>query len=54
VRLAGATVPRVRTADPDRCSRLRDVDRRIDGEFAVVTLPEPHVWQIVIIDLAPA
>ena len=54
VRRAGAAVPRVRTADPDRSSRLRDVDVRIDGEFAVATLPEPHVWQIVTIELAPA
>jgi dextranase len=53
VRRAGQAVPRVLTADPDRCGRLQEVDVRIDGEFAVVTLPEPHVWQIVTIELAP-
>jgi dextranase len=54
VRRAGAAVPRVRTADPDRCGRLRDAEVRVDGEFAVATLPEPHVWQIVTIDLDPS
>ncbi len=53
VRRAGQAMPRVRTADPDRHGRLHDADVRIDGEFAVATLPEPHVWQIVVIELAP-
>jgi hypothetical protein len=54
VRRAGAAVPRVRTADPDRRGRLGDAEVRLDGEFAVATLPEPHVWLIVTIDLDPS
>jgi dextranase len=53
VRRAGQAVPRVLTADPDRCQRLHEADVRVDGEFAVVRLPEPHVWQIVAIELVP-
>jgi dextranase len=53
VRRAGAAAPRILTADPDRCRRLQEADVRIDGEFAVATLPEPHVWQIIAIELAP-
>lgn len=53
VRRAGLALPRVRTGDPDRSSRLRSAEVQLDGEFAVATLPEPHVWQLVTIDLAP-
>lgn len=50
VRRAGAGLPRVRVADPDRAPRLTDVPVSTDGEHAVVDLPAPHVWQIVVID----
>ena len=54
MRRAGSAVPRVRTADPDRGGRLEAVAVSVDGEHAVATLPAPHVWQIVMIELVPA
>nr|WP_237728019.1 glycoside hydrolase family 66 protein [Cellulomonas sp. APG4] len=50
VRRVGATLPRVRVADPDRSARLVDVAVRADGDVAVAELPEPHVWQVVVVD----
>lgn len=51
VRRAGTRVPRVRVADPDRSAHLVDVPVVVDGEEAVATLPAPHVWQVVVVDL---
>lgn len=53
VRRVGDHLPRVRVADPDRTARLLDVPVEADGDHAVVRLPEPHVWQLVLIDLTP-
>jgi dextranase len=50
VRRVGASLPRVRVADPDRQPRLVDIPATTDGDFAVARLPEPRVWQLVVID----
>lgn len=52
VKRAGARVPVVRVADPDAGGRLTEVPVTLDGEDAVATLPAPHVWQVVMVDLA--
>jgi len=52
VRRVGGEPPRVRVADPDRGRALVDVAVRTDGDHAVAELPPPHLWQIVVIDLA--
>lgn len=51
VKRAGAAVPVVRVADPDRCPHLTEVAVSLDGEDAVAALPAPHVWQTVVVDL---
>lgn len=53
VRTVQGRVPRVRVADPDRSARLIDVPVRIEGTHATCELPEPHVWQLIVIDLDP-
>ena len=53
VRRTGSRLPRIRVADPDRSPRLTDVTVAADGEYAVAELPEPHVWQLVLIDQSP-
>ena len=50
-RLAGPNRPRVRVADPDRCASLDDLAVTRDGDHATVTVPAPHIWQILVIDL---
>jgi dextranase len=50
VRRVGRGLPRVRVADPDRAPRLVDVLVSSDGDFAVAEIPEPHVWQVVVVD----
>jgi dextranase len=54
VRRVGDYVPRVRVADPDRLSRLVDLPVVVDGDHATTTLPPLEVWQLLVIDLAPA
>jgi dextranase len=59
VRRTGPGVPRVQVADPDRSPVLTPVPVRVDGDHAVAQLPEPFVWQMVVIDeptksIAPA
>ena len=44
-------LPRVRVADPDRLHRLVDLEVTHDGDHAVVTLPDLHAWQLILIDL---
>lgn len=51
IRRAGPGLPRVRMADPDRRSSLVDLDVTEDGDHATVTVPAPHVWQLLVIDL---
>lgn len=51
IRRVGEHIPRVRVADPDREGTLRELPVDVTGDRAVVTLPEPHVWQLVLIDL---
>src|SRR5699024_10648164 len=51
LRRTGDRVPSVRVADPDRTPALRDVPVRVEGEYAVATLPEPRIWQLVLIEL---
>ncbi|BDZ47238.1 hypothetical protein GCM10025866_31470 [Naasia aerilata] len=53
LRTVAGCVPRVRVADPDRTPRLVDVDVTVDGAYATAILPEPHVWQLVLVDLVP-
>jgi len=50
IRRVGPGLPRVRYADPDRQSRLVDVEVTADGDFATAQLPAPHLWQLVLID----
>jgi hypothetical protein len=52
VRRVGTALPDVRVADPDRLPRLTAVDVRADGDHAVADLPSPHLWQVVVVDLA--
>lgn len=54
VRRVGTRVPRVRVADPDGTAHLVDVPVRVDpddAEYALADLPEPSVWQVVVVDL---
>lgn len=51
IRRVGDRIPRVRVADPDRGATLRELPVDVTGDRALVTLPEPHVWQLVLIDL---
>lgn len=51
VRPVQGCLPRVRVADPDRAPRLVDVPVQLNGDFAYATLPEPYVWQMVLVDL---
>lgn len=50
-RRPGPYLPRVRYADPDRAGALLDLPVAADGDHAVVELPSPHVWQLLLIDL---
>jgi dextranase len=50
-RRVGSGMPRVRVADPDGSARLTDVPVTMDGNFATATLPELHVWQLIVLDL---
>ncbi|UVJ38635.1 glycoside hydrolase family 66 protein [Arthrobacter sp. CJ23] len=50
LRTTGNRLPRVRVADPDRCARLTDVHVTADGEYAIAHLPEPHIWQTVLVE----
>lgn len=50
IRRVGPGLPRVRYADPDRQSRLVDVEVTAAGDFATAQLPAPHLWQLVVID----
>ena len=54
VRRAGAAVPASARPTPIAAAGCATPQVRVDGEFAVATLPEPHVWQIVTIDLDPS
>jgi dextranase len=51
VRRGGPGTPRVRVADPDAMASLTDLEVRLDGDYLLATLPPPHVWQMVVIDL---
>lgn len=51
VRRLQGRLPRVRVADPDRLHRLIDLEVIDDGDHALVTLPELHAWQLILIDL---
>ena len=53
IRRAGVGLPRVRVADPDRQARLHDLPVVADGDFALVDVPAPYVWQMLVIDLRP-
>jgi dextranase len=50
IRGMGRELPRVRYADPDSQNRLRDLDVVADGDYAHVTLPAPHTWQLVVVE----
>ena len=53
VRRVGSVLPRIQVADPDRTSRLVDLDVQADGDHAVAALPELAWWQVLRVDLAP-
>jgi dextranase len=53
IRRSGPGLPRVRFADPDRQAFLIDLPVTADGDHAVVALPSPYVWQLLVIDLNP-
>lgn len=53
IRRAGGDLPRVRVADPDRSARLHDLPVVPDGDYALVHVPAPYVWQMLVIDLRP-
>jgi dextranase len=53
IRRSGPDLPRVRVADPDRRARLHDLPVVADGDYAVVDVPAPYVWQVLVIDLRP-
>lgn len=53
VRRMGIALPRVRFADPDHQARLVDVEIVVDGDYLVVTLPSPRIWQLILIEPAP-
>jgi len=50
-RVAGVT-PRVRAVDPDAPGDVFELALHVEGEHAIVDLPELQTWQVVIIDLA--
>jgi dextranase len=50
IRRVGTDVPRVRYADPDQQGHLIDLEVTVDGDFADVRLPPPHLWQLLLID----
>lgn len=54
LRRVGALRPRVRVADPDGTPALVDLPVTLDGDHASVALPPLHVWQLVLVDPAPA
>jgi hypothetical protein len=37
----------VRVADPDGAAGLCDLDVRLDGDHATVTLPALTIWQVI-------
>jgi dextranase len=54
LRRTSTAVPRVLVADPDRCPTLTPVEARVEGEHVVAELPEPGVWQIIVVEPADA
>jgi dextranase len=59
IRRMGTDLPRVRCASPDREAgpggrlRLVDVPLTADGDYAVGTLPDVHIWQLLLIEPFP-
>jgi dextranase len=53
IRRTGVEPPRVRYASPDAQHRLIDLDLVIDGDYLSAELPEPALWQVVLIDTVP-
>ena len=51
VRRAGPALPRVRVADPDRQPSLTGLPVTEDGDYVTATVPAPHIWQLIVIDL---
>ena len=49
-RLNGPGIPRIRFADPDGPTGLTPLPVTVDGDHAVVTLPTPRIWQVVVLD----
>lgn len=54
LRRTSTALPRVLVADPDRCPTLTPVATRVEGEHVVAELPEPGVWQVVVVEPAVA
>ncbi|WP_158865878.1 glycoside hydrolase family 66 protein [Leifsonia sp. AG29] len=53
VRAVAGSTPRVRVADPEGSPRLVDLPARMESTHAIVLLPPPGAWQLVLIDLEP-
>ncbi len=50
VRRNGPGVPRIRIADPDGPLGLTPLQVTVEGDHAVASLPDPSVWQLVVLD----
>jgi len=53
IRRMGTALPRVRYASPDGQPRLVDLELAADGDWAVGTLPDVQVWQLLLIEPFP-
>ncbi|MFL6161352.1 MAG: glycoside hydrolase family 66 protein [Jatrophihabitantaceae bacterium] len=57
IRRMGSTLPRLRYASPDSAGRptgrLVELELTADGDYAVGTLPEVHIWQLLLIEPFP-
>jgi len=53
LRRMGTELPRVRFASPDGQPRLVEVALTADGDWAVATLPDVHIWQLLLIEPFP-
>jgi len=53
IRRMGTELPRVRYASPDGQHRLVELELTADGDWAVGTLPDVQVWQLLLIEPFP-
>jgi len=53
IRRMGTELPRVRYASPDGQPRLLELEPTADGDWAVATLPDVRIWQLLLIEPFP-